>query len=61
MIPETPRARLLKVQDEVNSLFTDILHSREHFGDGRYVAEALVSVREVLKKVDYAITRVGRI
>ena len=58
MIPDTPRARLLRVQTEVNSLFTDV---HESGGTGRNVAEALVSLREVLKAVDYALFRVGRI
>ena len=55
---KTPRARLIAVQTEVNDLFTAVHDSGV---TGRNVAEALVSIREVLKALDYAISRAGRI
>lgn len=57
-VATTARARLLKVQEEVNTLFTEVHDSGV---TGRNVAEALASIREVLKAVEFAIFRTGRI
>lgn len=54
----TARARMVSVQIEVNRLFTEIQNSGV---TGRNVAEALVATREVLKSIDFALSRLGRI
>ena len=55
---ETPRAELVKMQEKVNKLFTEIHDSGV---TGRNVQEVLVALVRVMNELDIAVQRAGRI